>query len=213
MALLACPFCRQLFPAAEARTCPECGVALVAMDKLPLSLDAQAEELEGERMHPDDVPVPWLELRSGRLALVALALLGLWAFFQPWVEMSRPETVSISGYHLARSRAGWLWGGAIAWFLLLPLVLSRRTPYQMRGVRIVTATFAAMTLLEVAMLLGFPPESRGYRVDFEWGFGLYVSGIVSLLAVAIATRFGGPRAPLTPARATSSKTRSDRILH
>ena len=43
--LNACPFCRALYPSAEAKQCPECGVKLVAMENLPPSLDAAADEL------------------------------------------------------------------------------------------------------------------------------------------------------------------------
>ena len=190
--LLACPFCRELYPSGESETCPECGVALKPMDELPPSLEAQAEEaLHGEVTPPEERDLPKTYFGRGRGALLALSLLGLFFFFMPWVVMIQPETASISGFQLARGRAGWLWGGAVAWFIMLPLVWTRRTVARMRGVRIICSLFAAMTLVEVAMLMSLPPGKRPYPVEFHWGFGLYGSGLTSLVAIAFAARFGG----------------------
>lgn len=191
--LLACPFCRELFPEGETERCPECGVDLRNMESLPPSLDALAEEVEaGEVVPPEDRLLPWNFFGRGRGALLVLSLLGLALFFAPWVEMRAPELMSISAFDLARGRAGWLWGGAVGWFIMLPLVWTRRTIYKMRGVRIVCALFAAMTLGEVGMLLSLPPKgSRYLHVDFSWGWGLWASAAVSLLAIAVAARFGG----------------------
>jgi hypothetical protein len=214
-ALLACPFCRQLYPAGEATDCPDCGVALVEMHRLPPSLDARAEEMaELERVAPDDRVLPWRDFGRGRGVLLATAALGLVAFCLPWIHMSRPEDIAISGVDLARGRAGWLWGGAVGWFLTIPLVLTRRTPNRMRGVRIILATFAAMTVGEVAMLLSLPPTSRGYAVEYSWAFGIFLSGALGLVGIAAAVRFGGrphPGVPAPPPRAPERG--SGRVLH
>src|SRR4051812_39510676 len=42
--LVACPFCRELFPVGEAGSCPECGLDLTALSNLPPSHDAEALE-------------------------------------------------------------------------------------------------------------------------------------------------------------------------
>ncbi len=191
--LKACPFCRQLFPAGEAKSCPECGVGLESMDKLPPSLDALADELEhGEVVPPEHRQLPWSYFGRGRGALLVLAVLGLACFFAPWVELRAPEAVVARGFDLARGRAGWLWGGAVGWFTLIPLVWTRRTIARMRGVRIICALFAALTLAEVVMLMTLPPQSSRLRpVDFSWGWGIYASGIVAILGVIAAVRFGG----------------------
>ena len=89
----------------------------------------------------------------------------------------------------------------------------------MRGVRAVTVVFAAMTLIEVAMLLLLPPQRRGQMpVDFVWRFGLFVSGATSLVATLVALRFGGdleplPKPPATPHPETPVKTKSGKTLH
>jgi hypothetical protein len=191
--LLACPFCRELYAENETRRCPECGVNLQPMDQLPPSLEQLHQEaLEGDMTLPEDRPLPWTYLARGRGALLVLAVLGLIAFFLPWVVMRKPEVATFSGFDLARGRGGWLWGGAVAWFVMIPLVATRRTISRMRGVRIITVLFAAMTLGEVGMLMSLPPSSsRFVTVDFSWGWGLYLSGIIATLGVIAAARFGG----------------------
>jgi len=190
------------------------------MAKLPPSADALAEEAEtGEVVLPEQREFHWSFLGRGRGALLILALLGLIAFFLPWVEVRKPEARVLSGYDLARGRAGWLWGGAVAWLVTIPLIWTRRTVERMRGVRAVTVVFAAMTLIEVAMLLLLPPQRRGQMpVDFVWRFGLFVSGATSLVATLVALRFGGdleplPKPPATPHPETPVKTKSGKTLH
>lgn len=191
-ALQACPFCRKLFTAGEARACPDCDVALVGMGQLPPSLDALEDEAEqGQVTFPEDQLLPSSYLGRGRGALLALSLAGLVSFFLPWVELTMPESAVYSAFDLARGRAGWLWGGATAWLVLIPLVLTRRTISRMRGVRVVTMLFAAMTFTEVLMLWLVPPRRGLMPLELEFRYGLFLSGAISLAAVAVAARFGG----------------------
>jgi hypothetical protein len=191
-ALQACPFCRKLFTAGEARSCPDCDVALVGMNQLPPSLDALEEDAEqGKIALPEDQLLPPLYLGRGRGALVALSAAGIVSFFLPWVELTAPESVVYSGFDLARGRAGWLWGGLTAWLVMIPLVLTRRTIARMRGVRIVTMLFAAMTITEVLMLALLPPRRGLTPLELHFRYGLFLSGAISLLGVAVAARFGG----------------------
>jgi hypothetical protein len=191
--LNACPFCRALYPQAEAKQCPECGVKLVAMENLPPSHDAAADELEaGEIVLPETRLLPWSYFGRMRGALLILALVGLFAFFMPWVELQMPEADVRSGFDLARGRAGWLWGGAAGWLVILPLVWTRRTVHRMRGVRLVSALLAAMTLIETCMLLSIPPHAQHHMpLQFTWRWGIFLSLLTSLLGVFAALRFGG----------------------
>jgi hypothetical protein len=168
-------------------------VGLKPLDELPPSLEALAEEAaSGEIVPPHERTLPSTFFGRGRGALLLIGVLGIAFFFMPWVVMTKPDLTSFSGFDLARGRAGWLWGGAVAWFILIPLVWTRRSIARMRGVRIICAMFAAMTLGEVVMLMSLPPRSSRYlSVEFHWGFGLYGSAIVSLLGILLSARFGG----------------------
>jgi hypothetical protein len=224
-ALQACPFCRKLFTAGEARACPDCDVALVGMNQLPPSLDALEDEAEhGQVTFPEDQPLPTTYMGRGRGALIALSLAGLGAFFLPWVELTMPEAAVYSAFDLARGRAGWLWGGATAWLVMIPLVLTRRTIARMRGVRVVTILFAAMTFTEVLMLWLLPPRRGATPLELHFRYGLFLSGAISLLGVAVAARFGGSldklpkflldtRAPAAPVDATARETSDGQTLH
>lgn len=192
--LLACPFCRELFERAETEQCPECEIPLSPLHELPPSLDALEEEaVNWERNLPEDQVRPVYALGRGRGALLALAVLSLLSFWlAPWVEMTSPHTELRSGYSLARGPIGWLWGGAIAWFVSIALVLSRRTIRQMRGVRAILMLFSAMTLAEIVMLMALSPSGqRQVYFSYEWAWGLYLSLALSAAGILFAARFGG----------------------
>lgn len=198
--LLACPFCRELFDRTEAELCPECELPLSPLHRLPPSLqESEQEAAAWERTAPEDLPLAWYEPRHGRAALIAVAASSLLSFwFTPWVVFSAPYDAARSGQSLASGPLGWLWGGAVAWAVIVALVLSRRTLRQMYGVRGITMVLAATTLSEVLMLVLISPEgSGGLRFVYTWGWGLYLSAALSALGVCVAWRFGGAagRAP------------------
>lgn len=223
--LRACPFCRKLYTRAEAATCPECDIGLVEMNQLPPSLDAVEEDAaRGHFSFPEDQLLPATYLGRGRGALLALAAAGLFAFFLPWVELTAPESVVYSGFDLARGRAGFLWGGATAWIVLIPLLITRRTIARLRGVRIVAVVFAAMTFTEVLMLWLMPPRRSMAPLELQFRYGLFLSGAISLLGVASAARLGGSldnlpkflldvREPLTAARESEAGGSAGKTLH
>lgn len=191
--LLACPFCRQLYPSGERDVCPECGLELAALHRLPPSPDGLAEAADDGPLVPaEDRLREWGDFGRGRGPLLLLALGGLACFFAPWIEMSRPELVVLSGFDLARQGAHWLFGGAVGFFVLLPLVWTRRTIRRMRGVRVIATVFAAMTVMETSMLLVLPPRgNRLVPVEFEYGWGLFASLAIGLAAMFFGATFGG----------------------
>lgn len=191
--LLCCPFCRELYAPEEGPVCPHCDLELVELGSLPLSPEAQQEAASwGQLDPPEDQKQSPLFWRRGRAALPLFACLGLILFFQPWVTLERPDPVGLSGFDLARSNAPWLWGGAVGWFLTVPLVLSRRSINELRGIRIIAATFSVMTLGETVMLRFLPPaESVYFTSGLGWAWGLYASAVVSLTATIVASRLGG----------------------
>jgi hypothetical protein len=195
MALVGCPFCHEMFPEEETTACPLCGVPLRPVEKLPASYEARvAAAAELAAIAPEDRTLPLLYWKRSRGALVVIAVLGLVAFFFPWVELSMPDDITYSGLDLARARGGWFFGAAVGWFVMIPLVLSRRTVYKMRGVRIITAMFAALSIVETFQLLMMPPRGHRYvPVVFEWREGLYATLALGVLGVFFAVRFGGRR--------------------
>jgi hypothetical protein len=188
MALLACPFCRELFQQGERSKCPVCGVALVAFEKLQPSHDALSEELPAP---PEHELLPATYLGRGRGLLAALGLAGLVAFFLPWVDLTMPDVVALSGFALAR-RLGWGWCAGVAWFILVPTVLSRRTIFQLRGARVAAAFLAAVPGTTVAVLLARPPHgAHGVPVHFTFGPALYVTLVLSIIGLVASILLGG----------------------
>ncbi len=189
MALLACPFCRELFQEGERAKCPVCGVALVAFEKLGPSHEVQSED--GLPVEPEHELLPARYLGRGRGLLVALGLAGLVAFFLPWVELTMPDVLALSGFALAQ-RLGWAWGAGVAWFILVPTVLSRRSIFQLRGARVAAAFLAAVPGTTVAVLLARPPHgAHGVPVHFTFGAGLYATLGLSIAALGAAMLLGG----------------------
>jgi hypothetical protein len=188
--LVSCPFCRDMFEKGEAEACPVCGVGLVAFEKLPLSEEALGED--GVPVEPEHEQLPRTYMGRGRGALAGLALAGLVAFFLPWVHVTMPDIVDYSGAKIAM-RLGWAWGAGVAWFVLAPTVLSRRTIMQMRGARVAAAFLSAVPGMTAALLLARPPHgSHGVPLRFTFQPGLYGTLALSVLAVAFAIFFGGP---------------------
>lgn len=200
--LLACPFCREMFRESEREACPVCGVPLVAMEKLPLSHDALSED--GLPHQPEWDRLPATYLGRGRAALAALSAVGLVFFLLPWVHVTVPDIVSYSGFTLAR-RLGWAWGAGVAWFVLLPTVLSRRTIMHMRGARVAASFLAAVPGVTAALLLVRPPHgTHGVPLRFTWELGVYGTLALSVIAVGFALFFGGRLDDIKVARGTSA---------
>ncbi|HEU4409200.1 MAG TPA: hypothetical protein VFS43_28335 [Polyangiaceae bacterium] len=201
--LVACPFCRELFPVGERKHCPFCEVDLVRSSRLPpadpaLSDDESAPPPPG----PDERRLPWWSPAHGRGPLALVALAGLVAFGLPWVRLDAPERAVFTGVEVAQ-RTGLAWAAAVAWFTLLPLVLSRRSARAMRGVRLIAAVLAAIPALIAGSLLLNPPAAAQVRgvvvpLRFTWGVGLDATLALGLIAAALAALAFGRVPPLPP---------------
>jgi hypothetical protein len=194
----------------EADTCGVCGMKLVPFERLPPSADALAEEPPAFPTLPEDEVLPWTFVGRGRGALVLLSFLGILLFFAPWVAIEIPEETVRSGFDLARGRAGWLWGGVTGYFILIPLVLTRRSIHKLRGARPIAIAFSAMTLGEVAVLLSLPPPVRRVPLELHFAWGIYASGVVSLASTFVAIFLGGSLPPLPR---ESSESSAGETLH
>jgi hypothetical protein len=174
--------------------CPDCGVDVVALHELPASAETVLErEAEAEAIPEEFRRRTWWDLGRGRGLLIALALLGLFGFFQPWFVLRKPEEFVLSGFRIARHFAGWVWAGAVGWFVLIPLVATRRTIASMRGVRAVCALFASLTAGEILVLVNVSPTSKVHvPIEFGWCWGLFFSAMASIFATMVALNLGGP---------------------
>jgi hypothetical protein len=196
--LLSCPFCRELFSEDEGKKCPECGLPLVSLASLPLSLEGRQEAQDrGDLDAPFDQRLPFFFIGRGRALLFLLAGLGLGLFFAPWASLERPEVIDLTGFDLARSGAPWLWGGAVGWFTMIPLLLSRRSVNQLRGIRVIASFFCMATVGEVALMLLNPPNDHlFFSSGLQYSWGIYASGAAALLGTSVALRLGGSTADL-----------------
>jgi hypothetical protein len=202
--LLACPFCREMFEKREREACPVCGVSLVPFEKLPPSPGAQTED--GAPPEPEHEPLPATYLGRGRGLLAVCSVAGLAAFFLPWVHVTLPDVVDYSGAALA-ARLGWVWGAGVAWFVLTPTVLTRRTIMQMRGARVAASFLAAVPGVTAVILLARAPHGSAHGVAvplrFTFQMGLYATLALSLAAFVTGLLFGGRVDDIHLSRGTS----------
>jgi hypothetical protein len=201
VAIVACPFCREMFEEGEATACPICGVGLKALEKLPPSHDALAED-PGIPLAPEQelLPASYLGRNKGLLSLAGL--LGIALFFLPWVHVTLPDLYTFSGFDLAR-RLGWSWAAGVAWVVLLPTVMSRRTIMQLRGARVAAAFLSAIPAVTIAVLLARPPHGGLVPVRFTYDWPLFATLVVSIVATALAIGLGGRLDDIEVARGTS----------
>jgi hypothetical protein len=190
--LRACPFCRELFGEEHLVNCPTCDVPLQALHELPPSYEVrEAEAAEWERTPPADRTLPWHYWERGRGVLLVLAVLGFAAAFAPWIVQTQPERSVLSAVDLARSKGLWFAGSLVGWFVAVPLVWSRRSIHKLRGARVAVSMFAVLPVGQALILMFNAPTTRAVPLQFSWGWGLYVSAAIGLLALPFALRLGG----------------------
>jgi hypothetical protein len=189
MALRACPFCRELFAKDEAAACPLCGVAPVPLSTLPASHDALADEGGGGVVEEDHARLSVLSPAHGRGAIALLCAAGLVLFFVPWANVTLPEPAAFSGFAMAR-RIGWPWAAFVSWFVLLPTVWSRRTPFELRTARVAAGFLSLMPILVVGSLLGRPPKGGLVPVRFDWTSAPYMVAVLAVVAFVVSLRLG-----------------------
>ncbi len=196
--LRACPFCRELFVHDEGDVCPECGIPVRDIADLPPSPEAERlihEEAGGRPLAHTVIeaePLKWSDLSRGRGPLLAIALLGMVAFYLPWAVQTMPHNVNYSGAEMARN-ASFFWCAFSAWLVLFPAVASRRTILKMIGGRPAIMMLAAMPAVWCGFLLNRPTKlvRHGVAFEYHWGVGFWATIALSVLATIIAFRFGG----------------------
>jgi len=189
-----------MFELGEARACPECGLALEDIAKLPPPTASLDDDEPFEVLPPELEQLPWSYMGRGRGVLTAVAVLGLGAFFLPWMQESAPELRVWTGLRFAE-RLSWMWAPFVSWFVLVPLVLSRRSIHAMRGARFAVALMALIVVMTVIMRVTIVPQSsRLLPVRFEWSYGLWVTLALGIVALVFAVRFGGSSVDMSSTR-------------
>ncbi len=202
--IVACPFCREMFEKSEGESCPVCGIHLCALDKLPRAETLLHEfEDDGVPPAPEQLPFSSTYAGRGRGALVALGVVGITLFFLPWIHLTLPYIAELSGFDLAR-RLGWSWGAGVAWVVLVPTVASRRTIAQLRGARFVASFLGLVPAVTAAILVTFRPHGVLVPVRFTFGWAVWATILVSLVAVFVGARLGGRLDVLTVSRGSSA---------
>jgi hypothetical protein len=190
--LMACPFCRELYTEGELDVCPACDVVLRPLADLPPSFEAlEQQAAEWEQTAPADRTFAWHYAGRGRALLLLTSTTGLVLFFCPWISMTLPDLLTLSGFQLATSRGFWFAGGAVGYFISIPLIISRRTLVQMQGARVILTLFTATTFFQTLLLFLNPPARELIPVQFTWAWGFFASALLSLVSIPIALRFGG----------------------
>ncbi len=204
VALVACPFCREMFERQEAQSCPVCGISLQAIEKLPPS-PTLAHELEDDGVPPAPEQERFAATYAGRgrAALVALGLVGIALFLSPWIKLTMPYIVDFTGFDLAR-RLGWSWGAGVAWVVLVPTVASRRTIAQLRGARFPASFLAFIPGLTATILALSPPHGGLVPVRYTFGWAFWATIALSAVATAVAACLGGKLSDIRVARGTSA---------
>jgi len=198
-----------MYVESETSICPQCDLPVIPFAELEESEDAK--QLDGEEaVDPLDEHLSLQFMGRGRGLLILLGIAGIAAFFGPWLQQTAPELRTWSGYQFAR-RLGWLWAAGIAWPIMITLTVTRRTIRQMRGARFAIGMLAAIVVTTVAARLVISPTVSPYvPLRFEYGWGLYAAGVLGLVALFAAWRFGGSIIDLNT---TQHMRRDDETLH
>jgi hypothetical protein len=214
MGLVACPFCRELFEKGEVPACPVCGLKLAAMEKLPISHDAAAEEFVPTIPEQEVQSAFFLKRARGPLALIGA--LGVVLFFLPWIDVRHPQATLISGFMLARIQ---LWPGTAlaAWMVMVPTVLSRRTILEMRRARIPVAFLTSIPATTVLLTAFHKQKIALYTLSYQHTAAFWGTLALSALGFLLALRFGGALDDIElkagSAVAKQAKRTSDETLH
>ncbi|MDW8363866.1 MAG: hypothetical protein RMK74_15845 [Myxococcales bacterium] len=170
-----CPFCRE--PYEELDRCPAHDLPLVPLGRLPKAVAPIA----------DDDPLPWLDPRGGRLWLLGAAAALLVGFLLPLASWG--EGRSATGLEVAGRRAANFWAVPCVGAAFVSLLLRRRTPRQMRSVRIGIGVLALLAATSLGVTLW--RMHRGALPDgIVPGAGAWLVAVGCVLGILAALRYG-----------------------
>jgi len=181
-----CPFCRESFE--DSDTCPEHGLRLVEFLDLPRELDEE----------PGHAWLP-LALTHQRGFVLLGALLTLVAFNLPMAMLSGQIEGDNSMWDMANAREKTLWLVPMVALAQLATLYRRRTPDQLRSVRLVAVLFAVAPSITVAATMRGVAEAtqlmsdRLGGVELAFGWGAWLTFAAALPALWGALRLGMSR--------------------
>ncbi len=195
--VLFCPFCRESFE--DVTRCPEHDLVLLSFDKLgPDPLDAA---------HDPDVidttPLEPLDHSFGRGFVAAGAVVNALSLGFEFVR-GVGGSAGLSVREIAITAPS-VWTLPIVSFVLLYVLRRRRTPVELRGLRVLVPMLALVSPLTFGWVMwrlhhGALVWATGKRtIGLEAGSAWYVVGLASVLIVVGGIRLGvhrkGPRQP------------------
>lgn len=166
-----------------------CALPLTAVHKLPRADGFDPTDLDAP-VAEDDQRVPLLSPARGRGALALAGTAGIVFFFLPWIDLTFPMTMQLSGFDLSQ-KLGWTWAVPAAWFVMIPTVLSRRTVRKMQSARVAVGMLALFPGLSAALFWARPPRGAyGLHLQYSYGWPLYGTMLLSVVSVVLAAFFG-----------------------
>ena len=181
-----CPFCRESFE--DADSCPEHGLRLVEFMELPRELDEE----------PGDAWLP-LKFTHQRGWLFLGAALTLVAFGLPMATLSGQVDAQDSMWDMANARTKTLWLVPMIALGQLATLYRRRTPDELRSVRLVAVLFALVPSGVVAFTMRGITEAtelmsaRMGGVEVTFGPGAWLVFVAALPALWGGARLGMAR--------------------
>jgi hypothetical protein len=175
-----------MFQRGEATACPVCGVELTSFEKLAPSVEAEPDDNAPKAPEYEYLPAAYLGRNKGILAV--LGLVGVVFFLLPWIHVTMPHDQMLTGFDMAK-RLGWTWGAGVAWLVLIPTVLSRRSIVQMRGARVATAFLSLVPAATVGILMARTVHGT-HGVPLKYGFVWPAYAMLALSAVTFVFALG-----------------------
>jgi hypothetical protein len=71
------------------------------------------------------------------------------------------------------------------------MTMSRRSIDQLRGARVAAAFLSFVPVVTTSILWLLPPHGRYIPIQFVWGWGLYATWAIGLVATFASIRLGG----------------------
>lgn len=176
---LFCPFCREPF---EGRaSCPDHTLALVPFDQLALA-ESDADDTEEREIHPDERPIALLDPRWGR-GVVALGALLAGAALA--LDLAPLGGRVFRAYQVAAALPS-LWTLLLASFSALYVLFRRRTPRELRALRVLVPLLGGVVMLTLALAL------RRLGTAVFTGSAAYAMVASAVALVWGGVRLGGP---------------------